>query len=147
MKKMKKKERFGKKQNIIQQPSVLTWPNMTLKHPKKLSMVEAAQNIWKSTLLAGSYYTRLITTSHCACIPISRAECFIFTYIRIYTIFFSYKPRQCKAKNWPVLVALENSYHVIAKPCVSQCVCLHKLIRFSMMWQLASSLFVEVGIL
>ena len=31
-----KKVRFDKKQNILQQPSVLTWPNIIFKRAKKL---------------------------------------------------------------------------------------------------------------
>ena len=37
-------------------------------------------------LLAGSYYARLITASHCAYIPIFRAECFICTYSHLIDI-------------------------------------------------------------
>ena len=64
------------------------------------------QNIWKSTFLAGSYYTRSITL----CLY-SHIRSRVF-YFYICLIFFQYKPRQCK--NWTVLVALENPFHIIA---------------------------------
>ena len=112
---------------------MLTWPNMTFKRPKNFCMWSKPHKIFESPpYWQGNITHALITTSHCACIPISRAECFILTYSHILNIL-PLEPRQYKAKNWTVLVAVENPYYIIAKPCVNQSVCLHKLIRFSMM--------------
>ena len=79
---------------------------------------------------------KLNTKSHCACIPVLPypEQSVLFLHIRIYLIFFLYKPRKCKAKSLTVQVAFRKSLsYIIAKPGVNQSFCLQKLIRFSMM--------------